>query len=213
MNFSTDRDLLALEPNVFNDAPLTNQRRLTVTDAVIAGTTLTSASADFAAAQVESASVVVVDTIPLEVIERVDANTLTVSKPRVQTSDAAIPPGDGSALTLHVETFAPQAALVHDALLRMMGLDPEDASAPVTEDAIISISLMVHLETLGTLERVYSASVALTGDNNPELIRRAELYRNRFASARERAVILLDADGDGRADTRLSLPTSRLVRN
>ena len=73
MNFSTDRDLLALEPNVFNDVPLTSQRRLSVTDAAITGTTLASASADFVAAQVETGSVVLVNNNPLEVLARVDA--------------------------------------------------------------------------------------------------------------------------------------------
>jgi len=212
MNFSTDRDLLALEPNVFNDAALISQRRLSVTDAAISGTTLTSVSADFVAAQVEDGSVVTVANGPLEVISRVDANTLTVSRPRAKVTDAAIEPGDGSTLTLHADRFAPQATLVHDMLLRLMGLDSDDASAVIDEDAIVSVGLMAHLESLGTLERAYSAAIALTGDDNVELLRRAEQYRQRFCAARERAVILLDVDGDGRADTRLSLATSRLVR-
>ncbi len=210
MNFSTDRDLLAHEPNVFDDVSIVSQRRLSLTDAAVSGTTLTSASADFEEAQVETGSVVVVDGVALEVMARVDANTLTVSMPRARLTDSAVPPGDGSGLSLIAMTFAPQAALVHDVLLRALGIDPNDEDAELTEDAIVSVGLMAHVETLGTLERVYSGAVAITGDE--ELVRRAEMYRQRFRAAVERASVLLDTDGDGRADMRVEMATSRLVR-
>lgn len=211
MNFSTDRDLLGIEPNVFRDVPFVSQQRLRVTDGAISGTTLSSATADFVAAQVEAGGVVLAAGLPLEVMSRQDANTLTVSLLRVKLADAAIPPGDATDLELIARTLAPQAALVHDTLLRMLNIDPDDPDSPVTEDAVVSLSLMSRLEALGTLERVYTAAVAILGDN-AALVAKATDYRRQFHAAVERAVVLLDTDGDGHADVRRSLATTRLTR-
>lgn len=212
MNFSTDRDLLVMEPNVFNDVPLAAQQRLRAHDAVLAGTTLTSSASDFAAAQVEAGCVVLVNRVPYEVIARSDPHTLTISRPRAALADSAIPGDDGQDLELIARTFAPQAALVHDLLLRMIGVDPDDQESALSEDAVVSLGAMARLEALGTLERVYSAAAALSGDNEATL-QKAELYRQRFRQACQRAVILLDTDGDGRADVRRQLAVINLVRS
>ena len=211
MNFSTDRDLLVLEPNVFRDVPFVSQQRLRVSDGAISGTTLTSASADFAAAEVDAGSVVLVDNRPLEVVSRNDANTLTVSLARGSMAGAALPPGDGTDLDVAMRTFAPQAALVHDTLLRLVGIDPDDPDAAIDEDAIVSLGLMARLEALGTLERVYSAAVAIAGDNE-SLLQKADQSRRAFHIALERANVLLDTDGDGHADTQRRPGLIRLVR-
>lgn len=130
MNFSTDRDLLLYEPTLFNDLPWVSQQRLRVTDGDVTGTTLTSAQADFEAAQVDAGSVLLVGKLPVEVIARIDSMTLTVSLPRTRTTDAAIPPGDVSSATVIARTFAPQAELVCGSLLRMLGLDSDDPIEP-----------------------------------------------------------------------------------
>ena len=132
MNFSTDRDLLTLEPHVFRDVPFLSQQRVSVTDGVISGTTLTSASADFVASQVEAGSVVLVNDVAHEVLSRTDANTLSISLPRASLTDAAIPSGDGSTLTVMARTFDVQASLVHDSLYQLtrMGiLEPSNRPA------------------------------------------------------------------------------------
>lgn len=203
MNYATDRDLLVYEPSLFLDLPWSSQTRLHVTDATIAGTTLTSAAADFELAQVEPCSVVLAAEVALEVLARADANTLTVSRLRARLPDAAIPPQPGTDLDLIVRTFAPQTALVHDALLAMLGLDDDEP--------IVSLSVMARLETLGTLERLYASAVALTGDT-ATLLHKADHYRRRFRHALERSTVLLDLDGDGTADTRLPLGTVQLQR-
>ena len=79
MNFSTDRDLLALEPTLFHDVPWVGQQRIVADDATVLGTTLSSAGADFAAAQVEAGGVVLIDRVAHEVLARVDDHTLHVS--------------------------------------------------------------------------------------------------------------------------------------
>lgn len=212
MNFSTDRDLLTLEPHVFRDVPFLSQQRVSVTDGVIAGTTLTSASADFVASQVEAGSVVLVNDVAHEVISRTDANTLSISLPRASLTDAAIPSGDGSALTVMARTFDLQASLVHDSLLRLIGIEPDDPDNELTEDSVVSLGLMHRLEALGTLERIYSSAFALVGDN-AALREKAREYRRRFQAACATATILIDIDGDGFADSRRTLGVIRLHRN
>lgn len=211
MNFSTDRDLLAIEPAVFEDVPFAAQERLRVTDASMTGTTLTSVSADFVSAQVEAGSVVLVNGVAHEVLVRTDANTLTVSLPRTATTDPAIPGGDGTAMDVTLRTFAPQAELVHDGLLRLMGIDPDDPDAELTGAAVLSLSLMARLEALGTLERVYSGAASLVGDNDTLLMKAGE-YRRRFRQTCIGATVLLDTDGDGLPDRRLPLGTIHFTR-
>jgi hypothetical protein len=207
MNFSTDRDLLAIEPAVFEDVPFTAQKRLRVADASVSGTTVTSASADFVAAQVDAGSVVLIAGLAFEVLSRTDANTIEVSLPRTHKTDLGIPGGDGAELELIVRTFAPQAELVHDSLLRLIGIDPEDADAELTESAVLSVALMARIEALGTLELVYAGAASLVGDNDTLLMKAGE-YRRRFRQACAGAVVSLDTDGDGLADQRLPLAIS-----
>ena len=110
MNFSTDHDLLLMEPQIFRDVPIAGQERLRVNDGIITGTTLSSISADFESAQVDAGGVALVAGTPHEVITRLDANTLSVSLSREGIDDAEIPPGDGSGLEIAIRTFAPQTA-------------------------------------------------------------------------------------------------------
>lgn len=211
MNFSTDRDLLAIEPAVFEDVPFAAQKRVQVTDAVISGTTLTSATADFALAQVDEGSVVLINGVAHEVLSRTDANTLEVSLPRAHTSDSGIPGGDATDAELIARTFSPQAELVHDGLLRLIGVDPDDPEPELTEDSILSRSLLSRIEALGTLELVYAGAASLIGDNDTLLMKAGE-YRRRFRQACTSAVVSLDTDGDGLADQRVALGSVSLTR-
>lgn len=211
MNFSNDRDLLAIEPAVFEDVPFTAQKRLQVSDASISGTTLTSDIADFVSTGVDAGSVVLINGVVHEVMERTDANTLEVSLPRSHTSDAGVPGGDGTGLDLVARTFGPQAELVHDGLLRLIGIDPDDPGAELSEASVLSVALMARIEALGTLEAVYAGAASLVGDNDT-LLMKAGLYRRRFRQACTRATVLLDTDGDGQADEHLPLGSVCLRR-
>lgn len=211
MSFSTDRDLLAIEPSVFEDVPFASQGRVSVSDGAVAGVTLTSATADFTSAQVEAGSVVLIDGLAYEVLARVDANTLTVSLPRARITDPGIPGGDGSGLSVVVRTFSPQASLIHDGLLRLVGIDPDDPTPELDESSVLSTALMARLEALGTLEVIYSGAASLVGDNDTLLMKAGD-YRRRFRLACSGATLSLDTDGDGEADRRLSLGTMRLTR-
>ena len=211
MSFSNDRDLLAVEPAIFEDVPFTAQRRLHVTDAAVSGTTLTSATADFVTAGVDAGSVILISGIAHEVVERTDANTLEVSLPRAKSNDSAIPGGDGTDLEVEVRTFAPQAELVHDGLLRLVGIDPDQPDGEITEASVLSPTLLSRIESLGTLEMVYSAAASLMGDNDTLLMKAGE-YRRRHRMACNSAVVLIDTDGDGEADLEVPLGSVRFER-
>jgi hypothetical protein len=211
MNFSTDRDLLIYEPTLFQDVPWASQERAHVTDAVTSGTTLTSVNGDFASAAVGVGHVVMIDQTPYEVISRLSSTELKISRLRARLTDEALPVPPGSEQVAIVRTFEPQAAMLHEQLLHLLGLESERGSARVTEQAIISVSVMARLEALGTLERVFSGAAAMTGDNEA-LHRKATEYREQFAHALRRATILLDVDGDGRVDQRRSFSDPRLTR-
>lgn len=212
MNFSTDRDLLALEPTLFHDVPWVGQQRVSLDDVYLTETTLTSVSANFTRTQTEAGAVVLIDRVAHEVVARIDANTLTVSLLRTRLADAPIPSDQGGPFPMVMRTFAPQAELVHDGLLRLLGIDTNDADPEaLSEDAVVSISVMARLEALGTLERIYSGAAALTGDNQM-LIYKAGEYRRRFRHATTQASVLLDTNGDGHADERRRLGMIRLQR-
>jgi len=212
MNFSTDRDLLALEPTLFHDVPWVGQQRVRADDAYLPQSTLTCVSVDFALAQVEAGSVVLINQVAHEVVARDDANTLTVSLLRSRLSDPPIPSEDVGPASLAARTFEPQAELVHDGLLRLLGIDPNETQPDaLTEDSVVSLSVMARLESLGTIERVYSGAAALTGDNQM-LTYKAGEYRRRFRHATAQASVLLDTNGDGHADERRRLGMVRFHR-
>ncbi len=219
--FSTDRDLLIAEPNVFTDLAFLGQERIHVGDAVLQGTALTSALADFDAADIACGAVALVGlsgapSVAFEVVARPDGHTLTVSLPRTAVGEEPLPgaipgaPAGGGPLDLIVRTFAPQAMLVHDRLLHLLDLDGRCAPC-VGEEAIVSLSAVGHLEVLGTLATLYGGAGALT-DRAADLLARARDYQNRFQSALRRAVIRLDLDGDGYPDARRRFDTIQLTR-
>src|SRR5688572_23108078 len=106
MSLITDRDLLLVEPSVFTAAATAAATNiLTATDAAVAGTTLSSATSDFAAAGIDEAHVAVFDGEALEIIARLSATQLDISRPRAALTDAKIAPIAGSNKTLKVNTF------------------------------------------------------------------------------------------------------------
>lgn len=195
MNFSSDADLLGYEPNVFVDVAFSSQKTLRVTDGVIAGSTLTSVTGGFDG--LAAGDVVVLEVSASErqghAVESVtDDNTLVlVSLPTLSVA---------SPLVVEGRTFREQAAVVHDQLLRAVGIEPDDNSpGALDETAVLSPFLMGHLEALGTLARVYAAAVASGGDNTVWLSKAAE-YAEQFERDLLGSRVIVDTDGDGEGD-------------
>ncbi len=211
MNFATDTDLLRYEPTLFNDLPWSSQQRIHVHDGHVTGTSLSSATANFNAACVEAGDVVLAGGIPHEVLGRPDDHTLTISRVRVRPLDYAIVPEPGDQLEVIIRTFSHQTAIVHGYLLQMLDIDVDDPSCGLDEDSIVSLSVMVRLEVLGSLQRIYNSSLSLSGDNQM-LMHKAGEYTRRFKSACNRAAVLIDTDGDGYGDERRTISFTRLSR-
>lgn len=200
--FCTDRDLLALEPNLFRDGGWVAQR-LVYGTAAIAGTTLTVSSPDveFDDAGIGEGHIALVDGTPYEVIERLSATTLTVSRLRASTSDDPIPPTPVSSKPLTIHTFNPQIAIVHRQLLAMLGLGASGSGEDLTENEVTNPGDLTHLEALGALHLVFAVLAGPGGGNWADRgFSRMHLYQERFAAERSRALAYLDTDGDGLPD-------------
>lgn len=199
MSFAVDRDLLVFEPALFRDAAFAAQTRVQTADAAIAGTALTSAAADFVASDVNAGAVALVAGVPLEVVARLSATQLTVSRLRESTAAAPVAPAPVSGATLSIITFAPQIRVMHDMLLRTVGVDPDDPAASPSQADITNPGAFIRAEALGALHLIFAAAAPIAGDDSPLWVK-AELYRNRFAAERRRLIAGVDLDGDGQPD-------------
>jgi len=211
MTFATDRDLLVVEPTLFRDAAFASQTLVQTSDASVASGTLTSAAADFTAAGVDVGAVVMVAGTPLEVLARLSTTQLTVSRLRESTVDAAIAPAPATAAQLTISTFLPQIRVIHDMLLRAIGVDPADPGAAVTEASVTNPSAFRRAEALGALHLIFAAAAPMVRDDSP-LWAKAELHRMRFASERRRLVAGIDLDGDGLPDAARRINVIQLIR-
>ncbi len=207
--FTTDRDLLILEPALLRDLGWAGQRTLSTTG-TIAGSTLTLASGSFEDAQIDAGSVVLFDGLAIEVVERLSATTATVSLLRASPTSTPIPPPPASNRAVRAYTFAPQIAMVHRQVLAMIGIDP-DGAGPLTEASVTNPRALARLEALGALHLLY-AGAAAPGAGGEPMAERAAMYRQRFAEERERVVAMIDTDADGIADASRRPTVFALVR-
>ena len=211
--FTTDRDLLVLEPGLFRDVGWVAQR-LTKGTGTITGNTLTVTGADVPldAAGITAGHVVTVGGTSYEVIARQSPTALTISRPRASTTDAIQPPSPATSAEALVMTFAPQIAMVERQVLRMAGIEPEDTTPGiVTASAITNPGALTMLIALGALHVLYAAAGASSGANG-WLADRAAMYRERFSAARQNARVLIDLDGDGIPDATRRLNVVQFIR-
>lgn len=213
--FATDRDLLILEPNLVRDIGWVGQRLVKgVGD--IAGNTLTMTTQDvgFELAEVGPGNVVNVGGVVYEVIETIDNTRLTISRMRASTDGAVLPPSAVTGAQAEVMSFRPQLAMVHAQVLRMLGIDPDEAPeiGAVTEDSITNPASLALFEALGALHLVFTAAAALAGETSPAAFK-ARMYRDRFGAERGRVSARIDTDADGIPDATRRPSVVRLVRN
>jgi len=211
MSFASDRDCLVLEPNVFRDLGFASQRLVQASDGAITGTTLSSMSSNFSQAQVDSGHVVLADSVPLEVVERLTNHSLTVSRLRPDPDGDAIPPSTGSGLDIEVMSFAPQIEMVHRQVLRSIGIEPEGIDSDLTEDDVLNWRDFVRLETIGALHLLFAGTSSLIGERGT-LWNKSELYRQRFEAVRRGLSALIDTNDDGEVDVIRYLNVVQFVR-
>lgn len=219
MPFSTDRDLLTLEPNLFRDVAWSAQTRLTASDASLTSTTLTSASSNFAAAKIAPGMVALVNDAPLEIVSVDSDTTLTISRLRDAADDdpiPALPVASGG--VLRIATFGPQREIIHRQLLAALGLHPapppgdEEADSPRPHAGnVVNTFDLALIESLGALHLILSSAAALVGEAST-LWTKAALHRDRFDHARRRLGAHLDLNNDGVADAVRHITVLHLTR-
>lgn len=197
--FATDRDLLAFEPNLFRDAAWVGQR-LSRGLASIVGNTLTFSSPEIGLddAGIAAGHIATIGGVSYEVTERLSATAITVSRLRASLTDPILPPSPVTSIEAAIATFAPQIAITHGQILRMLGLEPV-APTPPDETDILNPRDLVTLESLGALHLIFAAASGLSAPGTP-LTQKAEWYRQRFAAERQRTAARLDLNNDGLPD-------------
>ncbi|GAB4384301.1 MAG: hypothetical protein Kow0022_06440 [Phycisphaerales bacterium] len=214
MAFATDADLLVLEPALFRDVAWIGQRLVSGTGSA-GGTVLTMSTQDvaFDAAGVGAGNVVLINDAPFEVIDRISGTVLTISRLRTGSDEPLIPIGPVAGAGVSVPTFAPQIAMVHRQVMRMIGIDPDAQpdQARISASAITNRPGIARLEALGALHLIFSSAGSALG---PESVfsKKAELYRQRFAEERQRSAAMIDLDGDGQPDAIRRFNIMLLVR-
>jgi hypothetical protein len=211
--FATDSDLLAHEPSLFRDVLWVSQR-LVDGQGSVTGSVLTMSSADTAldAAGVTTGHVAFVNGAAYEVLERLSATQLRLSRPRTSPDAPQIPVANQPTSAARIATFAPQLAIVHVQLLRMLGIEPSESNPlrPAESD-ILNPGALRRVECLGALHLIYAAAGSLTAQDSP-MNERAEWYRQRFAQERTRVTAQIDLDADGKPDALRMLNVFQMVR-
>lgn len=212
MTFATDRDILVLEPNLFRDVKFSGQILVSAADGSVSGTTLTSISSDFSAQQITVGEVVLIEQVPVEVIDVLSATTLTVSRLRGDINGNAIPPGPGIGLQFEIVSFVPQVSIVHQLLLQAFGIDQQANLGDPQESNILNDQEVALVEALGSLHLIYAGASALVGEQGL-LWNKSQMYRDRFHAAREQLILRFDLDGDGFVDATRASNIIRLLRD
>jgi hypothetical protein len=211
MAMINDRDLLLVDEEVFRDAISAATVLVSTGDGSVEATTLTSAGADFASPDIDIGCVVLVDDEVSEVVERLSATELTISRRRRSTEDALIPPTAGTNLAVKVPTFTPEIERVELAVLSSLGGSEQEPAAPLQATAILNQADVAAVIALQALARVYQAAAASDGTDQT-LFDRAALFEARADAARRGTQAVLDLDGDGIADATRRLDVVVLSR-
>jgi hypothetical protein len=217
MAFSQDRDLLVFEPRLFAELAWPGQVIASGGDGSLAGSTFTSASADFVSAGVAAGMVLVVRTSPqpaaVEIVSVDSPLAMTVSALRADPAGDAIPPTiSGDDLAWHIVTFDAQAEAVALELFAHFGLSPADPASPWSADDITQPEALRTLSACGVLA-VVLAGAANRGDASDGLWAKSLHYRSAFERMLPRVRLGLDNAADGAADVIRHVGAARLRRD
>ncbi len=211
MSLIADVDLLLIEPSVFTAAAAASTNLLTVADAAVSGTVLSSASSNFATAGIDEGHVAVVGDEALEIVERLANTQLDVSRPRASSSDEKIVPSAGTGLTLKINSFARLIDQTQNDLFQALALREDDPDLPLDESDIVNPAPLARLIALRTIERGFALASALDVEDD-SLSGRAAHYAALAGEVADSLAVLLDPDGDGQADESRHVRVSVLRR-
>ena len=207
--FAMDRDLLVIEPGLFREVLWNGQRLLSGTGD-LSGTTLTLTGGSFTDGGIAAGHVVLIDSVPMEVVSVQSATDATVSIMRNDVQSNVVPGKDVTGAVVEVFSFGPQVGIVHRQIMSMIGIDMDDPEG-LGDAAVTNPGAMVVLESLGALHLIY-ASAGAPGRGGEAFLDRAKLYQQRFSMERGGVVAFIDLDGDGVAETRRHPNSFVLIR-
>ena len=214
--FAKDRDLVRLEPRLFDEVAWVGQEvtRGDAAEVSADGLSAEDYTGAFDAPGLGPGSVLRLNGVPVEVVALDHGVGVSFSMIRASDDDPVRPvSGIGAGATVECHTFAPQIAEAHRVLMAGFGLavgaTPE-GGAPAA-DRVVNGRAMARLEALAALHMAYSAAAPLV-DRSSVVWRKALLYRDRLAAERRAAVAEVDTDGDGVADAARRMSAVRLVR-
>jgi hypothetical protein len=202
--FAQDRDLLAIDPTLFTTVSFSSQTLIRGSCIISNGLLkLSEQSLNFDTARISAGHVIVVDTLPLEVLSRVDKYTLQVSLLRPLPSDLPQLPADRESAPCLISTFAPQLQLAHAELLGHLDLR--------ASETLINWRDFVCLEGLYALRHILAAAGLFASSTAGADALRQSLTA-RLTVARQGLAALIDTNGDGFADTVRALQPVSVVR-
>ncbi len=214
-SFCQDRNLLSMEPIIFIASGFPSQKIAIGSDGALSGTTFTSASSDFSSASVAAGMVLCTYTsIPaegsaFEIVSVDSATTLTVSVLRADTDATPVAPPAGTNLLFYVRTFQPQIATVSATLsekLRQMTEVAGIAAADFADSNQLQIAT-----AYGVLASVFVARAENAAASDANWIK-AEHYRREYQKLQLQLRLVVDLDGDGRAEQTRTLGNVALRR-
>ncbi len=213
--FCHDRDLLAIEPDVFTTAGFAGQELISDSDGAISGTSFTSAAGDFVTTGIAAGMVVSITPSAggarsYEIISVDSATSMTVSILRADTDDPATPPQAASGLSYSVRTFGPQIGGVSSTLaekLRQLSEVAGVASADFADSAQLR-----YATAHGTLSSIFLARADNAAPFDANWIK-AQYYREQFARLQLQLRLVTDTDANGAAETARTLGNVRLIRS
>lgn len=229
--FAKERDMLAINPALCAEVAFASTKRLEGAGN-LAGSVVTLLNGlDATAAGLTPGQIMIVAGVAMEIVAVPSATQVRVSRLRGRESDAEIPPGIASGpVVVTSPGYGPALVAGHRRLLGLFGLAEGEGSERVLGAARVKNgSELTRLEALLALVELYAAAA---GDAQPGwwgggaggaggagggggggvgglLASKAALWRREADRERQRVAALVDADGDGVADSTRSAMARR----
>ncbi|MFO8014799.1 MAG: hypothetical protein R6X20_16005 [Phycisphaerae bacterium] len=215
-NFSTDADLLKWEPALVREIVLDHQCLTRAEGATAEAFTVTAADGQFVARQVRPGHVVHLSNPDQGVdggyeVLAVESETELTAAAVGTAGDEAVPLPSATDLALRIQTFDPQHEEARYALLARFGLEA-DAADPTADlaDWIAQRRSLRRASVALVLATLYRGQAAGGADGG--LATKADHYARLYEDEVAKVRLILDRDGDGRADDVRSLASHRLRR-
>jgi len=215
--FSNDVDILKYEPILFGELHLPWQVLACGTGAVLTGTTLTAADADFTNSGILAGGVVHLKAADgsldgaYEIVSVDSATQLTVSVLRSDTADAAVAPPPSDSVEYRVSTLAPQAGEVAFQLTEYFGIQPGNPASTIAVEDILDTEGLRRASVFAVIAGAYAMWASrLEGS---DFWTKSLHYKLLFEKAKQRCRLSVDLGADGIADVTCVGGVIRLLRD